>query len=98
MDTDGDPAVVRDGVESEVAVRLIGESNLGFQVSGKEAKPLQARAILIQEKAAGELSLDRYALEEGAEIGPVGQQKRSEVEQDLAVIAHGGDGERLGDG
>ena len=97
MNPDRDPAVVGDRLESQIAVRLIGEADLGFHVSREEAEALEARAILIEEERAGELPLNRDALEEGAEIGPIGQQERRDIDQDLVVVAHGGDGERLRD-
>src|SRR4051812_4538378 len=98
MNAEGDPTVVRHRVESKITVRLVGEPDLGFQVTGEEAKTREARAIFIKEEGAGELPLRGYALEERAEIAPVGQEKGGNVEQDLAVVPHSCDREGLGDG
>ena len=38
MNADRDPAVVGDGLEPQIAVGLIGEPDLGFQISGEEAE------------------------------------------------------------
>ena len=35
-------------------------------------------------------------LEHGADVGPVGEEEGRDVDQDLARVPHGGDGERLG--
>ena len=79
MDPHWDPAVIRDRLESQIAVRLIGQPDVGFHVSREEAEALEARAILIQEERAGELPLNGDALEEGAEIGPIGQQEWRDI-------------------
>ena len=45
------PAVVRDGIEAQIPVGLIGEADLGFEIAGEQTKVLQAGAIPVQDRS-----------------------------------------------
>src|SRR2546423_1379059 len=96
MNTDRYPAVVRDRLQSKIPIGLIGETDLGLEVAGKQLELLQAGPFAVKKDRSGELALVGYSLEERSQVGPVGQEKGSEVDEDLAIVPHGRDGKRLG--
>src|SRR5205814_1284268 len=84
VNADGDPTIVGDRLQSQISIGLVRQPDVGFEVRGKEVQLLEAGALPIEENAAGELALVGDSLEERAKVGPVGEEKGANVDEDLA--------------
>ena len=85
MHADRNRAVVGDRLEAEVARALEGEPYLGLEVGGEEPQLLEARALVVEGDVPGDLPPDDGGLKRRADVGPVRDQKRRQVHQDLAL-------------